>query len=112
MILFSQTTLIINKVEIAPGAYSLWLVPDKKNWTLVVNKNVKADSAYDPAQDLVREPMEIGQLPQVSNRRISDLPTWRPSSATCACTTGESEPGEICWRSRATLFAWRLTNSY
>lgn len=68
MILFSQTTLIINKVEIAPGAYSLWLVPDKKNWTLVVNKNVKADSAYDPAQDLVREPMEIGQLPQVSKQ--------------------------------------------
>ncbi len=68
MILFTQTALIVNKVEIAPGAYSLWLIPDKKNWTLVVNKDVKPDSAYDPAQDLVREPMEIGQLPQASKQ--------------------------------------------
>jgi hypothetical protein len=64
MILFSETALTINKVDIAPGAYGLWLIPDKKNWTLVINKNVKADSPYDQAEDLVREPMEIGQLPQ------------------------------------------------
>ncbi len=63
MILFTQTALNINKVEIAPGAYSLWLIPDKKSWTFVVNKNVKPDSAYDQADDLVREPMEIGELP-------------------------------------------------
>jgi hypothetical protein len=63
MFLFSQTALIINNVEIAPGAYSVWLIPDKKNWTFVVNKNVKAGSAYDQGEDVVREPMEIGQLP-------------------------------------------------
>lgn len=62
MILFAQTALTINNVDIAPGAYSLWLIPDKKSWTFVVNKDVKAGAAYDPAQDLVREPMEIGQL--------------------------------------------------
>jgi hypothetical protein len=54
---------MINNVEIAPGAYSIWLIPDKKNWTLVVNKNVKPGATYDQADDLVREPMEIGQLP-------------------------------------------------
>ena len=64
VILFTQTALIVNKVEIAAGAYSLWLIPDKKNWTLVVNKNVKADSPYNQDEDLVREPMEVGQLPQ------------------------------------------------
>ena len=62
VILFAQTALTINHVDLAPGAYSVWLIPDKKNWTFVVNKNVKPDSAYDEAQDLVREPMEIGQL--------------------------------------------------
>ncbi len=62
MILFTQTALSINKVEIAPGAYSVWLIPQKKDWTFVVNKNVKANSAYDPAQDLVQESMQIGQL--------------------------------------------------
>ena len=66
MILFSQTPLTINKVDLAAGAYSLWLIPDKKNWTLVVSKDVKPGSAYDPTQDLVREPMEVGQLPTPS----------------------------------------------
>jgi hypothetical protein len=68
MILFTQTALTISGVEIAPGAYTLWLFPDKKSWTLAVNKNVKADSPYDQGQDLVRETMEIGQLPQPSKQ--------------------------------------------
>jgi hypothetical protein len=71
MILFTQTPVLINKVEIPAGAYSVWLIPDKKNWTFVVNKNVQPGSAYDPAQDLVREPMEIGQLPSPS--KTADL---------------------------------------
>jgi len=81
MILFTQTALTINKVEIAPGAYSLWLIPDKKNWTFVVNKNVKADSPYDPVQDLVREPMEIGQLPAPAKQ--ADLGFGHMASKEC-----------------------------
>jgi hypothetical protein len=81
MILFTQTELTINKVDIAPGAYSLWFIPDKKNWTMVVNKNVKADSPYDQAQDLVREPMEVGELPQPSKQ--PDLGFAHMASKTC-----------------------------
>ena len=81
MILFTQTALTINKVEIAPGAYSLWLIPDKKNWTLVVNKNVKPDSAYDATEDLVREPMDLGQLPTPAKQ--ADLGFAHLSSKQC-----------------------------
>ena len=62
MILFTQTALLVNKTEIAPGAYSLWVIPEKKGWTLAVNKDVKPDSQYDQGQDLVRVPMDLGQL--------------------------------------------------
>jgi hypothetical protein len=81
MILFTQTTLSINKVEIAPGAYSLWLIPDKKSWILAVNKNVKPDSAYDQGDDLVRESMEIGQLPNPAKQ--ADLGFAHMASKLC-----------------------------
>ncbi len=62
MLLFTQTALTVNKTEIAPGAYSLWIIPEKKGWTLAINKNVKPESQYDQGQDLVRVSMDLGQL--------------------------------------------------
>jgi len=34
-----------------------------KQWTLVVSKSTDTTGAYDEAQDLVRVPMEAGELP-------------------------------------------------
>jgi len=82
MILFTQTALTINHVDVAPGAYSVWLIPDKKNWTFVVNKNVKPDASYDEAQDLVRESMEIGQLSDPAKQ--ADLGFAHSSAKQCS----------------------------
>jgi Protein of unknown function (DUF2911) len=62
MILFTQTRLTLGNSEIPEGAYSLYVIPEKETWTLVVNKNVTAGSKYDEKQDLARAPMEIGQI--------------------------------------------------
>ena len=43
-------------------AYSIYIIPDKKSWTLIINKGVAAESKYDEHQDLVRVPMQIGHL--------------------------------------------------
>jgi hypothetical protein len=64
MYLFTQTELSLNKTEIPAGAYSMYLIPDKEKWTLIVNKSVSAGAPYDQQQDLLRVPMEIGQLSQ------------------------------------------------
>jgi len=58
--LFTQVPLILNHVELAVGAYTLYVIPNKKEWTLVVSKNVTDPKKYDEKQDLVRAPMEIG----------------------------------------------------
>jgi len=58
--LFTQVPLILNHVEIPVGAYSMYVIPNKKEWTLIVNKNVTNPKAYDDKQDLVRAPMELG----------------------------------------------------
>lgn len=61
MVLFTQTDLTIGNSQIPVGAYSLYLIPGKDHWMLVVNKNVKPGE-YNPQQDLVRVPMDEGQI--------------------------------------------------
>ena len=58
--LFTQVPLILNHVEIPVGAYSMYVIPNKKEWTLIVSKNVTSPKTYDEKQDLVRAPMELG----------------------------------------------------
>jgi Protein of unknown function (DUF2911) len=62
--LYTQTPIVINNVTIPVGAFSLAVIPGKKDWTLVVNKNVTAGAKYDQTQDIVRAPMETGEIGQ------------------------------------------------
>lgn len=60
--LFVQTPVLLGNSEIGLGAYSVFLIPDKKNWTLIVNKNVTAGAAYNSAQDVARAQMDVGEI--------------------------------------------------
>src|SRR5579863_2277221 len=60
MTLFTQVPLVLNHVELPVGAYTMYVIPNKKDWTLIVSKNVTNPKSYDEKQDLVRAPMEIG----------------------------------------------------
>lgn len=62
MFLFTSSPLDVSNSKIAIGAYSMYLVPQRDNWTLVLNKNVTPESKYDEHQDLLRDAMEVGQL--------------------------------------------------
>lgn len=59
MTLFTQVPLMLNHVDLPVGAYSMYVIP-KKEWILVVSKNVNSPKTYDEKQDLVRAPMEMG----------------------------------------------------
>lgn len=62
MFLFTQTALTLGSSQIPADAYSLYIIPEDQNWTLVVNKNVNAGNKYDEKQDLTRAPMQLGQI--------------------------------------------------
>ena len=64
MFFFTQSDVSIGGSQLPVGAYSMYVIPDKHNWTLIINKNVTAGSKYDEAQDLVRESIEVGHLSQ------------------------------------------------
>ncbi|HUK23400.1 MAG TPA: DUF2911 domain-containing protein [Terriglobales bacterium] len=62
MFLFTQTETTLGGSTIPIGAFSMYVIPGKGNWTLVVNRNVTPGAKYDEAQDLARAPMQTAPL--------------------------------------------------
>ena len=60
--LFTNSPLTIAGTQVPVGAYTMYLIPNKKEWTLVVSKNTNPTAAYDQTMDLVRAPMQVGIL--------------------------------------------------
>lgn len=67
MTLFTEAPLTLGSSQIPVGAYTLYPVPARGNWTLAVNKNVTAGAAYDQNQDIARGQMETAQVDQASD---------------------------------------------
>ena len=61
MTLFTTAQLTLGSSTIPIGAYTVYPIPARGNWTLAVNKNVTAGAAYDEKQDIARAPMETAQ---------------------------------------------------
>jgi hypothetical protein len=64
MALFTNTPVTVGGTTLATGAYTLYLIPERKQWTLIVSKNTDLAATYDPSKDLVRAPMQVGTLLQ------------------------------------------------
>jgi len=67
MTLFTSAQLTLGSSLIPLGAYTVYPIPAKGNWSIVVNKNVTAGAAYDEKQDIARAPMETAQVEQPSD---------------------------------------------
>lgn len=63
MYLFTSTAIRLGDTQIPIGAYSMYVIPEKHTWTLVVSKDVNSKK-YDATQDLARGQMELGSLDQ------------------------------------------------
>ena len=67
MTLFTEAQLSLGSSIIPVGAYTVYPIPARGNWTIVVNKNVTAGAAYDDKQDIARAQMESAQVDQASD---------------------------------------------
>jgi Protein of unknown function (DUF2911) len=61
--LFANTPFEIGGRQLTVGAYTLFLIPTPKLWTLIVSKSTDTSGKYDQTMDVVRVPMESGELP-------------------------------------------------
>jgi len=64
MTLFTEAPLDFAGSAIPLGAYSVYPIPAKEKWTLVVNKNVTPGAPYDEKQDIARATIETDQISQ------------------------------------------------
>lgn len=62
--LFANTAFAVGGKDVSNGAYTLFIVPEEKSWTLVVSKSTDTSGKYDEAQDIARLPMQSGKLLQ------------------------------------------------
>jgi Protein of unknown function (DUF2911) len=62
MTLFTETGVALGNTLLPAGAYTMYLLPGKKDWTLIVSRNVTIDGKYDQKQDLVRATMQTAEL--------------------------------------------------
>lgn len=67
MTLFTEAQLSLGTSMIPIGAYTVYPIPAKGNWTIAVNKNVAPGSAYDDKQDIARSIMETAQVESASD---------------------------------------------
>ncbi|MFZ0313985.1 MAG: DUF2911 domain-containing protein [Candidatus Korobacteraceae bacterium] len=63
MTLFANTALEIGGTRLPVGAYTIFVIPNNRQWTLIVSKSTLTTGSYDDQQDMVRVPMETGELP-------------------------------------------------
>jgi hypothetical protein len=59
----TEGDLMIGDLHVTAGSYSLFTIPNEKEWTLVLNKTVKQWGAfkYDPLMDYGRTPMKVAK---------------------------------------------------
>jgi Protein of unknown function (DUF2911) len=65
--LFTETPIKLARTELKTGAYTMYLLPGKNDWTLIVSKNTSPQAQYDEKQDLGRSRMETGTLSQAED---------------------------------------------
>ncbi len=63
MTLFTNTAVQIGSVTVPIGAYTMYVIPGARQWTLIVSKSTDVSGNYDDQQDLVRVPLDSGELP-------------------------------------------------
>jgi hypothetical protein len=67
MTLFTEAQLSLGSAMIPIGAYTLYPIPARGNWSIAVNKNVSAGGTYDEKQDVAKTQMETVQVDQASD---------------------------------------------
>jgi len=63
MTLFTNTPVEIGGAQLAIGGYTMYVIPTTKQWTLIISRSTDTSGKYDEKMDLVRVPMDMGELP-------------------------------------------------
>jgi Protein of unknown function (DUF2911) len=61
--------LTIDTVRVPRGTYTLWTIPERDSWTLIINRATgQWGTDYDKSQDLARIPMKVSTIDESVER--------------------------------------------
>lgn len=61
--LTTDRPIVIGDLRLEPGTYSIFTIPERESWTLIVNRQTgQGGLGYDAAQDVGRTPMRVTAL--------------------------------------------------
>ena len=81
--LTTDADLDIAGLKVPKGSYTLWAIPTRTEWTLIVNKQTgQWHTEYDPHRDLGRVKINVKTLPAPVERFRIDLAAASGNSAT------------------------------
>ncbi len=74
-IIKTEADLMIDDIHVPAGEYSLFTIPNKEEWTLIVNTvpNQWGAFKYDQGKDLGRAPMKIEKAPAAVEQVLIDI---------------------------------------
>lgn len=99
--LFTNTPVSVGGEQLADGAYTMFIVPREKSWTLIISTSTDTSGKYDKNDDLARIPMDFGELPRQSPNLVPISRRRQPTSAICAWIWGKIALGSPLNESRA-----------
>jgi hypothetical protein len=79
MTFFTNTPVQIGSAGLGIGAYTLFVIPNSKQWTLIVSRSTDTSGNYNEQQDLVRVPMDAGELPNPESQFNAALEHIQPN---------------------------------
>ena len=62
MLLFLDTAITVGGTPIPLGAYALYVIPSKADWTLVVSNDTSGGAKRDASKDIAKTSMPTGEL--------------------------------------------------
>ena len=65
--MFINHPVIVGDKELRIGGYTMFVIPSEKQRTLVISRSTDISGKYDERDDLVRVPMQLGELPQAES---------------------------------------------
>jgi hypothetical protein len=94
--LTTGATLVIGSLTVPAGTYTIYTIPNEKEWTLIVNKQTgQWGTVYQESQDLGRVPMTLSKVGPTEQFQIAVQDTaaggelqmmWETTKATAAFT--------------------------
>lgn len=84
--------LVLGDIKLPKGSYSIWTIPDEKEWTLIINKETgQFHTDYNPEADIARTKMKVKSLDEPVETFTIALRTIDNSRGTLSLIWEETE---------------------